>query len=100
MGRKFTSKQLSKARRTELYAYVLSHHEEAVKRVGSTLVVKEQHYVKIRKGYSGYIDYLSGERGNSIDFLIKYLGYSFEDAVDALLCIKGGEAIGKQSVQA
>ena len=55
--------------RTELYDFVLHTHAGVVKRKGSTLVLKKEHYVKVRKGYYGYIDYRSGERGNSIDFL-------------------------------
>ena len=71
MSKNYTLKELQKARRTELYDFVLHTHAGVVKRKGSTLVLKEEHYVKVRKGYYGYIDYLSGERGNSIDFLTK-----------------------------
>ena len=87
MSKNYTLKELQRARRTELYDFVLNKHAEVVKRKGSTLVLKEEHYVKVRKGYYGYIDYQSGERGNSIDFLTKYLGYKFDEAVDALLKI-------------
>ena len=87
MSRNFTSKELNRARRTELYCFLLSKHPEVIKRKGSTLILKEAHYVKVRKGYYGYIDYQSSERGNSIDFLTKYLGYRFDEAVEALLHI-------------
>ena len=93
MGKKFTSKQIGEARRKELYDFLISNHSEAIKRKGSTLLLKGQKSVKVRKGYSGYIDYLTSERGNSIDFLMRYLDYTFEEAVDALLHIQGGGAI-------
>lgn len=62
----------------------MKHNEEVI-RVGNTLKLKQKKSVKIRKGYAGYIDYATGERGNSIDLLMQYFGYSFEEAMDELL---------------
>lgn len=70
-----------------MYEYLLTKHSEEVIRVGATLKLVQKKSVKIRKGYAGYIDYESGERGNSIDLLMKYFGYTFRDAVDTLLDI-------------
>lgn len=70
-----------------MYEYLLTKHTEEVIRVGSTLKLKQKKSVKIRKGYAGYIDYENGERGNSIDLLMQYFGYSFREAVDVLLDI-------------
>lgn len=87
MSRNFTSKQIANARRKELYHFLLCNHASSIKRCGSTVVLKDQKYIKVRKGYSGFIDYMSGERGNSIDFLMRYMDYTFEEAVIALLNI-------------
>lgn len=70
-----------------MYEYLLTKHSEEVIRVGATLKLNQKKSVKIRKGYAGYIDYQIGERGNSIDLLMKYFSYSFREAVDALLSI-------------
>lgn len=70
-----------------MYEFLLTRHNEEVVKVGNTLKLKQKKSVKIRKGYAGYIDYDSGERGNSIDLLMKYFSYSFREAVDALLSI-------------
>ncbi len=70
-----------------MYEYLLMNHSGEVIKVGNTLKLMQKKSVKIRKGYAGYIDYDSGERGNSIDLLMKYFGYSFREAVDVLLDI-------------
>ena len=49
-----------------------------------SLVFKEHDSLSIRFGYSGYMRFSNQETGNSIDFLVRYLGYSFRDAVKAL----------------
>lgn len=43
-----------------------------------------QHAVKVNEGISGFYDWGSGESGNTIDYLIRFLGYSFVDAVRVL----------------
>ena len=78
-------KEIEKARKQDLYEFLLLKHNEEVIRVGNTLKLKQKKSVKIRKGYAGYIDYATGERGNSIDLLMQYFGYSFGEAVDELL---------------
>lgn len=60
-------------------------------RVGKTLKLKRKQSVKVREGYFGFIDYQTGERGHSIDFLMRYLNYSFEEAVIALLNFERGD---------
>lgn len=92
MKKKFTSVELSSARKTELYEYLLLNHSEAIKKVGNTLLLKSCPSVKVKKGYYGFTDYRTGEKGHSIDYLMRYLNYSFEEAVVALLKSKGGEA--------
>lgn len=79
--------RIERARRKDVYEYLLMNHSEEVIKAGNTLKLKQKKSVKIRKGYAGYIDYATGERGNSIDLMMKYFGYSFRDAVDMLLDI-------------
>lgn len=92
MKREFTSVELSSARRTELYDFLLTHHSDKVKKVGNTLLLKSNPSVKVKKGYYGYTDYQTRERSHSIEYLMRYFNYSFEEAVIALLNYKGGEA--------
>lgn len=43
--------------------------------------------VSIKEGYSGYVDFSGAGikgKGNSIDFLVKFLGYSVDEAVNSL----------------
>lgn len=72
------------ARRTDLAAFLLRFHPDSVKVVGNSLVFREHDSLSIRFGYSGYMRFSNQESGNSIDFLVRYLGYSFKDAVTAL----------------
>ena len=92
MEHKFTQKELNAARKKELYDYLLKEHPDTVKKSGNTLILLSRKSVKVRKGYSGFIDYQTGERGHSIEYLMRYLDYSFEKAVETLLNIKGGGA--------
>lgn len=92
MEKRFTSVELASARKTELYDYLLKHHSDKVKRVGNTLLLKSSPSVKVKKGYYGYTDYQTRERNHSVEYLMRYFDYSFEEAVIALLNHKGGEA--------
>ncbi len=44
----------------------------------------DNHSISIKKGYNGYKDFATKETGNSIDFLIKHMGFDFINAVQAL----------------
>jgi len=96
MRMEFTKEEINAARHQELYDYLLEAHFEAIIKSGRTLMLKRRKSVKVRKGYSGFIDYKTGERGHSIDYLMRYLDYSFDEAVTVLLHIKGGEAIERK----
>ena len=72
------------ARRADLYGFLLSRHPEAVQREGDSLRLLDDHSVSVRQGYCGYTDFSSGETGNSVDFLVNFMEYGFQDAVAAL----------------
>ena len=72
------------ARRADLYGFLLSRHPEAVQREGDSLRLLDDHSVSVRQGYCGYTDFSSGETGNSVDFLVNFMDYGFQDAVAAL----------------
>lgn len=72
------------ARRADLSEFLLRFHRDAFRVVGNSLVFREHDSLSIKIGYSGYSRFSSQETGNSIDFLVRYLGYSFRDAVAAL----------------
>ena len=72
------------ARVTNLYDFIVRNHPDTVIHEGRSLRLKTNHSVSVREGYCGYTDFSTNETGNSIDFLVTYLGYSFMQAVDAL----------------
>ena len=76
--------QILAARRTDLYYFLLRMHPDRFVRTPRNLFLKENQSLVIRTGFSSYKDYATMETGNSIDFLIRYLGYSFPEAVSAL----------------
>ncbi|SEK64870.1 Protein of unknown function [Butyrivibrio sp. ob235] len=80
----FTREQMRKARITDLYNYLLTNHANAIVKEGSSLRLIANHSLSIKLGYSGYYDFSTGDKGNSIDFLVKYLGYSIPEAVLSL----------------
>lgn len=79
------------ARRTDLAKFLVTHHPDQVKRSGNCVYLCAHDSVYTRFGFCGYTRFSTGETGNSIDFLRKYLGYSFKEAVLALT--NGAEAV-------
>ena len=76
---------ITAARRENLYDFLLSRHPDRVKREGNSLRLIGNHSISVKRGYAGYRDFANDETGNSVDFLVRYLGYSLQDAVCALL---------------
>lgn len=80
----FSKEQLQNARVADLHSFLLLHHPESFKIEGSSLRLKDNYSLSIKAGYSGFLDFASGDKGNSIDFLVKYMNYELDDAVFAL----------------
>ncbi len=80
----FTEDQKRRARQTDLYDYMISHHADAVTKEGDSLRLNANHSISIKRHYTGYLDFATGEKGNSIDFLVRHMGYGIADAVLAL----------------
>lgn len=81
----FNREQLKLARMADLYEYLCSNHPDKIIIQGDSIRLKSNHSISIKRGYSGYTDFSTGEKGNSIDFLIRHLGYSITDAVFSLV---------------
>lgn len=81
----FNAEDKVRARRTDLYEYLITNHPEEVEICGSSLRLRNNHSLSVKKGYCGYYDFADGAKGNSVDFLTKILGYSYADAVQSLL---------------
>ena len=79
-----TKGQIRQARRTDLANYLLREHPADVQIVGNSLHLKKNPSLYVKKGFPGYHDFATGEHGNSIDFLVRQLNYSFTDAVLSL----------------
>lgn len=79
-----SQQQTDHARAADLYAFLLVHHPDSFRRVGNSICLKSNKSLSIKAGYNGYRDFATGETGNSIDFLVNHLGYTFQDAVIAL----------------
>lgn len=80
-----TREQIRLARAACLSDYLLRAHPADVRNVGGSLCLRGNRSLYIRKGFPGYHDFANGEHGNSIDFLVRHMGYSFPDAVTALV---------------
>ena len=78
--------QIRAARKTDLYTWVLQNMPSSTyKREGNSIRLTSQHALSIRKGYSGYTNFATGETGNPIDFCVHVLGMGFVEAVKTLL---------------
>lgn len=82
MGVTWKEKRL--ARQQDLYEYLINNQRDKVELDGSSLRLLSNKSISIRKGYAGYKDFANGDTGNGVDFLVKYLGFGFIDAVNAL----------------
>lgn len=82
--RNVTNGQINAAKHTDLYDYLIKHHDNNFTHEGNSLRAKSNHSISIKKEYCGYKDFATGETGNSIDFLVKHMGYDFVGAVQAL----------------
>ena len=80
----YTSDQMKAARKADLYDYLIKNHSNLIKLEGTSIHPANNRSISIRRGYCGYTDFATGETGNSVDFLVKYLGYTITDAVLAL----------------
>lgn len=84
MGNNVSKKLTAYARHADLYAFLVKYHNSDFTKEGDSIRLKSNHSISIKKGYTGYKDFATGETGNSIDFLKNYMGYNFVDAVSAL----------------
>ena len=80
-----TKEMISDARNADLFEYLCDNHfSEFIHDSAKQLRFREDRSICITMGSEFYYDFETCERGNGIDFLTKYLGYSFVEAVEAL----------------
>ena len=72
-----TKEQIRKARSVSLADYLLAKYSADVEIVGTSLRLKKNHSVYVKRNIPGYHDFATKEHGNSIDFLTRYKNYSF-----------------------
>lgn len=80
-----SKKEIQMAREADLHSFLCSRHCEAFVTEGRSLRFTGNRSISIKSGYTGYHDFATGEGGNSIDFLVRYLDYPFVKAVTALI---------------
>ncbi len=81
----FTKEQLQEARRADLYEFLTENHAEDFVIEGVSIHPRDNRSLSIKRGYCGYMDFNGGETGNSVDYLVRHMGYSINEAVLALL---------------
>ena len=92
-----TKEQIRQARRVNLADYLLREYPADVKIVGTSLCLRKNPSLYVKKSISGYHDFATGEHGNSIDFLTRHLNCSFTDAVN-MLCRFDGSPQGNPAM--
>lgn len=85
MGTPLTKDDIQIARRSDLFEFLMQNHAEDFLLEYGSLRMIDNHSICIKQGYSGYKDFATDETGNSIDFLIRHMGYEFTEAVRALV---------------
>lgn len=80
----YTREQMQYARKADLYAFIEKKHMDSHIREGNSLRPKDNRSLSIKRGYCGYYDFSNDEKGNSVDYLVRHLGYTVTGAVFAL----------------
>lgn len=87
-----TKAQYQQACAVDLGAWLLAHRSGDVKLLyGSVVLLADQH-VSTKRGFHGYVDFKTREHGNNVDYLMQYLGYTYQGAVLALLGLSEDDA--------
>ena len=84
MATNVSKEQAASARCADLYDFLVQYYDFNFKHEGDSIRPVDNHSISIKKGYNGYKDFATKETGNSIDFLIKHMGFDFINAVQAL----------------
>ena len=85
MGVSVSKDQYKQACSVDLYEFLIQNHPSAVEvEYGCALLLADKH-VSVKRGYHGYRNFRTDEKGNNIDYLMNFLGYSYPEAVLALL---------------
>lgn len=84
MTKNVTREQIRAARQSDLYAFLVKNYNPSFTHEGDSIRPKNNHSLSVKRGYHGYKDFATGETGNSVEYLMKHMGYSFVEAVQAL----------------
>lgn len=81
----FASKeQIQQAKEINLYDFLTTYHNDDVFLEGNSCLLRTNHHISVKRNTKIFTDFVSGEHGDSLDYLQKYLGYTFIEAVQAL----------------
>ena len=81
----YVKEDIEKARHTNLYNYLYQNHLSSFTVEGGSLRLKKNHSISIAPNYVGFYDFATRESGDGIQFLMDYMGYTFQEAVGSLL---------------
>lgn len=81
--------QKKAARRADLYGYLLAYHSDTVQKSGHNRLQSIEHDSLIITKGKGFVHNSINKSGNGIDYLMNYLGYSFQRAVAVLANFSG-----------
>lgn len=85
MGVSVSKDQYNRACSVDLFEFLVRNHSSSVKvEYGSALLLVDKH-VSVKRGFHGYRNFRTDEKGNNIDYLMNFLGYDYQTAVLALI---------------
>ena len=73
--------QVQRARQTNLGEFLVQKYPDEFQYRGENVVNKTDPHFSVGKNICGYNNFLTGEHGNPIDFLVRHKGFGFQDAV-------------------
>lgn len=82
---RITKKQIEDARYANLYQFLLDNYRDDFILDGRDLRMKDDRSVTVMRDSAIFTDWATDKKGNGITFLRDYYGYTFQEAVAALL---------------
>lgn len=85
MGIYVSKEQYDQACSVDLADWLLRNHPHDVKQQYGSVLLKADTHVSVKAGYHGFRNFKTDDKGNNVDYLMNYLGYSYQEAVLALV---------------
>lgn len=81
----YASKEvIQQAKDIDLYSFLITYHNADIVLEGNSCLLRANRHISVKRNTKIYTDFSTNAHGDSLDYLQKFLGYGFIQAVQAL----------------